>query len=168
MAANFIGLEQEITALGKTWKLARFTMGLMRPWLEWAKPQLRDPLARAHKHVEYLTARTIQIEKEHAGPECAQLRDRLLKACNDEMEHVVNKAREEDGAHLSLDAPHVKALFTSIDGLAYLFYLLLKPAHPEMTRELAAQIVDDLGQDAAMQKVKTAEGVTPANPPAAA
>lgn len=162
---NFIGKEQTIEALGRNWKLARLELNILDEWMEWAKEKLPDCLEAAHRHVERLVKRSLEIEEQYKGDEHKRLREKLLKTIDEEQEYVVRQALNDDQAGLSLDAPRIKGLYGSIAGLTHLFYLLLKVHQPDVTTKEAGEIVAALGREEIMGELDKAGGVAPPNPP---
>src|SRR5262245_43027442 len=107
MAAEHIGREQEIQALGRTWRLSRFTRALWAQFLEWARKVIPNPLDVIKPHLKDFT-----VEQQNL---------------------LVEKAGERALNHLQENGKDTQALLNSADGAAYLLYLLLQQHHPEAT-----------------------------------
>lgn len=133
-----VGREQIVEALGQTWTLSRWDRSVWAAFLEWAKTQLPDPAKEA---AEFL---------------------KLLEP-NDEISRraVVSQALRDRTDYLSVTSPRVAMLLDSVEGTTYLVYLLLKPKHPEVTADLAYEVVVTVGKEAMSELLKKCSGVIP-------
>jgi len=131
-----LGRETEVQALGRTWKLARFDRATWRQWMDWAKTQLPDPVEEALRIIDRLPEKV-------AG-------------------EIVRKALDEKAIHLGLGSPKVNGLLGSVEGAAYLAYLLLRKYQPEAGEEEGWQIVLELGLKVMQEKFDQASGAVPA------
>ena len=130
-----LGRETEVQALGRIWKLARFDRTIWRQWMDWAKTQLPDPVEEALKIIDRLPEKV-------AG-------------------EVVRKALDEKTSHLGLGSPKVNGLLGSVEGSAYLTYLLLRKHQPEAGEDEGMLIVFELGLQAMQEKFNQASGTMP-------
>lgn len=112
-----VGREQTVYAEDRAYRLSRFTRGLVRRWIEWAKSVLPDPCEGLG---EYL----------YRFPPAVQLR--ILEETN-----AILEARED------LDDPEMRFLWESEEGLRQMFFLMLEKHHwnerPEPVYEAVRQ-----------------------------
>lgn len=137
---NHIGRETVIEALGKTWTLARYTRKILSDLLAWALARLPDPIEQAKKDI---VGFPLEIQKD-----------------------IVASAVERKKAR-GLNDPEVQEQIGSLDGVAETLYLLLKPAHPDVTRDLAGDILDEVmgsagGMDRLHRAIERCSGKVPA------
>lgn len=138
-AVTHIGKEKEIKALGKDWKLARWTREVWDQWLEWAKTRIPDPLERIRPSIEQWPERVQDL--------------------------LVERAMEKATTVLTMGSPEVQGLMDSLEGLSYLFYLLLRKNHPDVTEDEALAIVLEVGETEAAAAAKVASGQVPSKNP---
>jgi hypothetical protein len=103
--------------------------------MEWAATIIPDPLEVVKKHLKDFP------------PEQAS--------------RLVEIAGEKAVNYLQENSADVAALLQRVDGLGYLFYLLLRPHQPEVTLDEAFDVVVDLGLEAAARLRERAEGRVP-------
>lgn len=146
MLAAHVGRVQEFKALGRDWRLGRWTRAVWSALLEWAKPRILDPFDVAEKAMKRFP------EKFHA--------------------EIVRDAVERAGEYLAIGSPSVMQAIGNLEGTAHLSWLLLKPAHPGLTEDEAFDIVVDVGVEKMALMLKRASGEppppSPGNPPAPA
>lgn len=118
--SEHVGRESSLPALGKTWRVGRWTRAIWDGFVEWAKPRIKDPLEVAQKHLDRFPPGLQSIMVQHA--------------------------LELSSGHLALNGGPVQGLLATLDGSAYLLYLLLKQHHPEMTEDLAFEIAMDVDE----------------------
>src|ERR671925_207863 len=124
-----IGKEGEIFALGQTWKLGRFDVSVWDELLEWFKRRLPDPFAG-------LQTLAVCIPKD-APPDHP-----VLVAFN----RAFSEAQRKAATIYSIDAPEFhEAIDNTLDGKVERFRLLLKRNHPDITRQQALEILQELG-----------------------
>jgi len=138
MLAEHVGREQTVKALGKEWKLARWTRAVWRELLEWARPQVPDPIDVAERLMKRLPP------EQHAG--------------------VLAAALQMGCEPVHIGTPAVLALVNGMEGTAKLVSLLLKPSHPEATEDLAWDIILDVGLEMMAEIKRKAEGKPPRAP----
>ena len=146
--APYRGRETSAKALGKTWKFSRWTIDVIDDLTHWARPQLPDPLAVAEVAVLRLQRQARDIcADEKLGEEERAFR---LAANLEQQERVSRLAMDRAVSYLAFNSPEFQSLLNHPRGTAHLFYLLLKPNHPDMTDDLAHEIVKGLeGEDGA-------------------
>lgn len=98
---QYIGQEQAIKADGKTFRLSRFTVKLLRTWFQWADSFLESPLAIAEKHL----------------------------ATFPEPDVLIAVAQDYAGDRFSFSDDAVWVLWTSPVGIGHAFGLLLDKYH---------------------------------------
>jgi len=135
MEANHLGRESELTALGRTWRISRWTRKIWNDWLDWAKTVLPDPVDTAQKRIEKWPA--------HLQAEVA--RDALDRA----------------NMGLSIGSRPVSALMDSPEGACQLLYLLLKKHQPDVTEDDAMDILMEVGLEAVQKRFDRASGTPP-------
>lgn len=183
--ANHVGLEQEVPALGQTWKLSRLTRGVWRQFFGWARTILPDPQAEAHKHISRLAKEEYQLRRiqaavntpdEHKTPEQRALlalpenADYLdpgflahaLQTNQDEQKQACTTGLDKATSTYSLNSPQIQSLLASIDGITQLMYLRLKPNHPDVTEDQAFAIVEEMSPEEASASHRVASGEAPA------
>jgi hypothetical protein len=173
-----IGMEEEIQALGKTWKLSRWDIEIWNQWLEWAKEKFPDPVATIRKELKAYTledqllnrdlqrqVQKHQLEKDPAKKALLQaeidnLADQL--AANKTIEEMMMKeAIKEASNAISLASPKAFQLMGSGEGMSYMLMLLLKKYQPDVTLEDAMQIVAERGSNSINNSFDTAAGTPP-------
>jgi hypothetical protein len=73
-------------------------------------------------------------------------------------ETLTRKALDKAASYLSFNSAEVDSLLKSIPGSAYIFYLLLKPHHPDMTEDLAYEIMSSLANEEVQRILTTVRG----------
>lgn len=134
--AAHVGREAEFTALGRGWRASRATRDAWDRFLGWAKPRIPDPLEVGKK------ALALFPEAQHAG--------------------IVRLAMEKAGEYLSIGSPEVMRCLGSMEGMAFMLYVLLRPNHPGITEDEAFDIVMDLGAQKFKETLEAAGGKVPA------
>src|SRR3954468_17248808 len=110
--AAHVGREQSFEALGRTWTLARWTRGVWRDFLEWARPRIPDPREVAARFLELV-------------PDTAE--NQGVRAI------IVNRALDDAQEHLAPTSLRVLRLLGSSDGLVQVVRQLLRPAHGDVS-----------------------------------
>lgn len=127
-----IGQPVTFTALGKQWTAGRFTVGVWKRVWEWVKPRLPDQFAGLDR-----------------------LADKMDK---ESFERLVREAQERDRAMNSLDCPEARQVLGTVEGGVVQFMEQLRENHPEITFDLAAEILADIGQQEAKRMKQAGEG----------
>jgi hypothetical protein len=134
-----LGTEPIIEVGGKTYKLSRFTRGILRQFMDWAEKQLGDPLdAIKHKLDGFSPA----------------IQELLVRDAVNASKHRRN-----------IQSPEIQALMQTEEGGIRLLTLLFNKHHPELTEaqvgELFDQCLIEHGQDYFANKLAEASGVIP-------
>jgi len=127
-----IGREQVVEALGRRWKLARWDRGVWKDLLEWARPQVPDPIEAISKHLDKLP------------PEVAK--------------YAVDAALKAKRAFLSINSPEVQTVLGSLEGISKALYLLLLPHQPNATEDDAYAILMEVGPEEMQKRLAVALG----------
>lgn len=114
-----LGVESTITALGKTWRVGRWTMEVWDLLLEMARPHLPDPFRGLDKLLPLVSA--------ERGNE------------------LVNEALKMSRRVVSINSPEVQEWLETIEGKLSLLYALLREHHPDITRTQAMEICVEIG-----------------------
>jgi hypothetical protein len=130
-----VGREQTVEVAGEALRLGRLTRRVWAEFLAWAKGVLPNPLAVAKEQLAGLG------EKEAAS--------------------LVSAALYIASGHLSVTDQRVLQLRNSPEGLAQLLLLLLRPAHPSATEDLAWAVLQLLGENKVQELLRVAEGRYP-------
>lgn len=117
-----IGSTSTVKALGRTWTIGRLELRVIREFRDWIKTQIGDPFARVEKFFDRL-------------PDAEKLR--RIKEAEDECRQLES---------FSLSSDLAKRFMNAEEGAAFLFWQLLKPAHPDVTIEEAFQVCQAMGQ----------------------
>lgn len=166
-----IGQEVEFTALGKTWRAARFARSVWKKFAAWARTKLTNPLASALDHVDAASAaderalrRILAADQEETklaaieGRQALILANRWTPIAND----LVTRAQEEALLLKDIYSPAIQAVAMSIEGQEYQLFLLLQANHPAITLAEVEAICDELTAKDINAIIKGAEGERPA------
>lgn len=115
----WIGREQEFEALGQAWRFGRWERRVWWELLQWARPQVPNPLDLVKDVLPLLPPATAAA--------------------------VAKEAIAASRTFLSVLSPEVKALIGSLEGSTQIVYLLLKDHHPKVSEDDAFRIVLSLG-----------------------
>lgn len=133
---NF-GKETTVQAHGRSWKLARLDLGVIRGFRDWVREQLGDYGAVAERFIDKLPAdKAMQLVKDVSEVE-KQLRG------------------------FTLQCPIAQQYLATESGAAKLVHLLLVKHQPEATEDDAFAIVVELGQEELRKKLEEAKGEVP-------
>lgn len=130
-----IGREQEVTANGRTWKVARWDREVWWKLLQWARGHVSSPLDLVSKHL-----------------------DRL---CPEVQKYAVDRTLEKADTFLSINSELVQSIVKSLEGSVRILWLLLTPYQPAATEDDAFQLVADLGPERLDALFGTALGKVP-------
>jgi hypothetical protein len=169
--ATHVGREATIQALGRTWRLSRWTRRVWMEWLDWLRSRLPNPIEGLLRHIDQVvlkdadilrelqrkdeeerlqTERYNQAEQEQARREgrTPVLRRPVLLApqWRQNAEVLVRLALDQSMTYLSVNSPVAKSALESPEGISQLLYLLLREHHPEVTPDDAYEIICDLMQ----------------------
>lgn len=135
MIASHVGRETDFEALGRTWRASRWTRRTWAEFLEWARPRIPDPMEVLLRVLPRLPA--------------------------EDRADAVRYAIDRGGEYLSVGSYEVLRALSSVEGMNYLFYLLLRPAHPEMTEDMAFEIAASLPEGGLKNIFDRAQGKMP-------
>lgn len=131
-----LGVANEIYALGKHWTIGRLTKSVWDNLLDWAQPRIKHPL---------------------------EVLKPIIKDVSDETAFkLISEARKEYPLILTILHPiYQECINNTPEGQVQQLYELLKPAHPEMTPDLAFEIFKDTKQDNLQAAIFKAAGQCP-------
>ncbi len=158
MNADYIGRETTETILGQQWTFARSDRAIDREFAEYARTVLPDPIEAMTRNLDKVALkdavvlRQLQIDdnaelakatKENRpailmGPQYVPFADTMTK-------QAINKA----ACYLGFGSPEVQSVMSSTEGISYLWYLLLRKHHPDVTPDKAHELMTALGERAA-------------------
>ena len=133
--AEHVGRETAVGALGRSFRVGRWTRAIWAEFLAWAKPRIPDPLEVVARH----------LDKYPPALQEALVRHACDRACD----------------YLGVGSPAVQQCLASLEGSVYLLYLLLKANHPEMTEDMALEIALEVGADRLKATFDAAAGKAP-------
>lgn len=134
MLADHVGREQTITALGRTWRVGRWTRAVWDEWLQWLRTRIPDPL---------------QVLKDKLDQFPQHLQGELVR-------QAIDRANE----YLAPGSPLVTQALGSLEGNAHLFYLLLQEHQPTVTPDDALQVAMEIGEQRG-RVLRDVSGVAP-------
>lgn len=132
-----LGKETEVQALGKTWRLGRLEIRVIRELRDWIKEQVGDPFAHLEKYLDKLPA----DEQQRRVKEAAEVLDQL--EC------------------FTLDSPLAKKWLKTELGAAKLAHLLLTVHQPAITEEEAFAVMQAIGAEKMSEALDDAGGKLP-------
>ncbi len=153
--AAHVGRETTTEAFGVTWSFTRWTRAVWVKFAAWAKDFLPDPIEEVIKHIDKLAVKDAEVIRQVRLADQAEMAKAaaegrppvLLAAGYKEMaSEFREKAIEQATCYLSFDSRQMASLTRSVPGASQLFYLLLKPNHPELTEDDAYEILIAVGQ----------------------
>lgn len=119
MIADHVGRESVVRALGRDWRVGRWTRGIWEEWLLWLKERTPDPmqllLAKLDKFPDHLQAEAVR--------------------------HAIDRSAE----YMSPGSPVVNQALGSLEGNVRLFWLLLREHQPGITEDEALAVCVELG-----------------------
>lgn len=144
--ASHLGREQEVEALGRTWKLARWDRGVWWRILEWARGKVPDPLEAATPILERMAARQSKLTVDARSKPPAESVPLLEEATIMERraEQLLRMSLDKRMVYLSVNAPEIQALMDSLEGSTRVLWELLKVAQPDVTDDDAYGILQTL------------------------
>lgn len=128
-----IGRESQVQALGQTWTVGRFDVDVWDALLEWAQGRIPNPLEDLKPILKELDPHAaIQLirEAQATRPTVLTLENELFQ----------------------------KAIDGTVEGKVYRFWLLLKKHHPEVTRQQAFEILQEIGESKEQEALRAANG----------
>lgn len=159
-----IGRECVEHALGKEWTFSRFTRKVWVDLAQEAKRLMPNPIAVALDAIEAATATDVRVvtdlrikDAAELGKAAAERRQPVLlaDAYYPVSTAITDRAFAAAKRYLSAGSPEMSEFLNSHEGASYLFFLLLKPKHPDVTLEDAYDVYWDLGTNAGADGRKT-------------
>lgn len=173
MNADHIGVEIEKEALGQKWRFSRWTREVWRALASWAKDVLPDPYEALSKNLDKIALKDAEILRQlqiadnaERVKAKAESRPAILMAPQFRpfADTMVDKIIDKANSYLSFNSPELNSLINSAMGGAQLYYLLLKPNHPDITEEQAYEIMLALSSEDAKEIVAAVSGRSHAKP----
>jgi hypothetical protein len=134
-----IGREVTITVGEVKYTLSRFDRSILARFMHWANTKLPNPLD--------------------------VIKDRIKDFPPDLQKVMVREAMDKATCLRSFESPEIQSLIQTVEGAAYLFYLLFQKHHPEVTEAHAEQIyqhcVEEHGEGWVEKQLSTAQGISP-------
>lgn len=170
--AGHIGREYTTAeeVLGRKWKFSRWTRRVWVEFAEFAKRELPDPLLVALDAIEKASLKDAEILRELSKRDAAEMvkaaAERrppvlVLQGWKPISDTITNKAQELAGCYLDFSSAQFRSLLTSPVGASYAMYLLLKEHQPDVTPDLAYDVLAALGQTAMQEIFATVQGQAP-------
>ena len=149
-----ISQECQERAIGKEWTFARFSMRVWERLADYGLSRLPNPLKAALEIVEEVSLKDAQIlrnllAQDQAEFAEAELQKRMPKPAiaprwRPFSDVIWEKAYAQRSRYLQAGSPELQGLMDSHEGNGYLFYLLLRSHHPDITEEVAYDVYWDL------------------------
>lgn len=164
------GVEQEVEALGKTWRLSRQTRGVWRAFAEWARGVLPDPIEAVARHIDKLALQDAAVMRELMRQDLAEMKERGAQAVTvadkyqQLAETTTSKALDKAASYLNFGGPELLSLVLSPVGQVRMLFLLLRKHHATVTEDDADDILNEIGPKAAAALFKKAGGSVPERP----
>jgi hypothetical protein len=155
-------------AIGKQWTFARFTYTVWEDLSAWGRtrlPNLAKELLSLYDEAALRDAEAIRrlriADQEEVKRAKTEGREPVLLA--DQYQQLsrtlFEKALAWSGRYIQAASPELQDLYASPEGGAYLFYLLLKPGHPDIERTVAYDVYMDLRLASGSDGRKTVEEI---------
>lgn len=137
---NF-GSEQTIRYKDKSYRLGRLTIGVLESFRNYVAEVVGDPFLLAERFL---------------GKIPAEESVRMVR----EAEAVARQLKQ-----FSLSCPLAQEFMRTEAGMAYLYALMLRANHPEVTPDDALGMLQAMGEEQARVSLLRAQGDVPGNPP---
>lgn len=121
MSQKYIGKETAVEVNGKTYTLSRMTRKILNEWLEWAEPQLVNPLDVVKGHLDGFT--------------------------KEQQDLIIKEALKAARQRRDVTSPEVQGFMSTPAGMTHLVQLLLKDHHPDVTEDEAFEVAQAKGDD---------------------
>lgn len=133
-----IGEDVEFEALGQKWKLGRLDVDVWDALLEWARPRIISPLEHLRTIIKDLAPDVAMLAIREAMNACPT----VLTVFHPAFQYAINESAE---------------------GMLQQFWLQLKKYHPDVTRDQAFAVMNELGerQEYEATKLKTSGVLKP-------
>jgi len=139
-------------ALSRTWRVPPLDIEMMDQFCAWARRAAPNPLDVIEPQLVKLSA------EEYAETKAASPDPGKLHYLRTQQDRLVGEAMDRATAPVTWHSPEVVALRQTPQGGAQLLYLLLKRTHPEMTPQLAMDILAAASVDELTRAVGAAVG----------
>lgn len=153
---NHIGREVTVTALGQSWTFARWVRKTWVALTDYAQTRIPNPLKEAAAVLpewsvcDAETIRKLAIADEAEKVKAAaEGRTPVLMASkfSPASDTLIQKSIDKRATYLGFGSPELGSFMQSVDGMSFIFFLLLKPNHPDVTEDDAYEIM--MSMDAA-------------------
>ncbi len=161
-ATSYRGRETETRALGRTWKVGRWTLDVFDDYSAWAAEKLPDPIKVALREVESLSDEEFRVLNRREMKE--EDRQRKLHFLRQQQDRLTRIAMEQATSYLSFTSKPFQSLMNSPRGGAHLLMLLLRQHHPDVTEDDAFYIVVEIGNEELQRIMSVTMGKTPPAP----
>lgn len=153
---SHIGREVTVSVMGQSWTFSRWTRKVWIALTDYAKGRVPNPLVEAHAVLPgYIIADAEAIrqlviadeaEKVKAAEE-GRLPVLMASKFSPSSDMLIQKSIDKRNLYMGFGSPELGAFMQSVDGMSFIFYLLLKPNHPDVTEDDAYEIM--MAMDAA-------------------
>ena len=164
--AEHVGREQTVEALGRTWKVSRWTRNTWDEYTAWAASKLPDPLAVVEESLERMMARA---EAAHRRGLSERAKDSppppafAISAQWKEMaERLLQTAFDQSTCYLAVNSPQMMSILNSPGGGVHMLWLLLREHQPGVTEDEAHDLHTALSGEAMGELFAVAQGRVPA------
>lgn len=175
-------------AVGKEWTFSRFTRRVWEAFAAHGRTLVPNPLRELKGVIREITLQDAETLREVLAADVkeidkAKAEGRTPVIVGDKFrgmaDWLADKALEKATSYLSAQSKELSGLLSSHEGSAYLFWLLLKPRHPDITEDEAYDVFVDLemnggadGRQTVERIIRTCNGTAPepeknGSPPAA-
>lgn len=180
MNADHVGRECTETVLGQSWTFSRSTRAIHQAFSEWARTVLPNPVESVLRNLTELALRDAEILRQLQVSDQAELKRAEAENRNPCLmapqyrpfaDTMTRQAVDKAACYLGFGSPEVTSVLRSTEGMSYMFFLLLKDAHPDVTPAKAMDIMIALGDVRAAHVMATVQGKSedaPKNAPAPA
>lgn len=175
--ADHVGREIKIDVLGQTWVVSRQSRKLRRLFVQEARKVLPDPVELAGKQVDRLAVKELDIGarmdamSRRTGQASEAERIKLqadLERANSELvanrraqDRWVKEGLDQGTGYLSFSSTAMQSFLFSDEGGALMLYLLLQAHHPNVTEDVAAEILDAMSLEDARRIFAETDGTPP-------
>lgn len=149
--APHVGREATLTALGQTWTASRWDLQVWDDFLAWARTALPDPMDVAIAACERTAARERALSERLADTKDKAEAKRLQGQISDLQAiqtQTMKLGMDKGSSYLAVNSPEVRSLVSSARGSAHALWLLLRKHHPDVTEEVALEIIQQAEPEA--------------------
>lgn len=171
--AEHVGREVQITTLGRTWKFSRWTRKVWAEFTAEAQKRIPNPLVEANlvlpdwSRGDAETLRLlIQADREEQAKAREEGREPILVSdkFRPNSDLLVEKSIDKRNLYLGFQSKELQSYLFSVPGMSFVFFLLLKPNHPEITDEDAYDVMISVGPTEQARIVQTTQGIASESP----